>query len=95
MIKGLKLPSGMEIQLLDFMYTGDTTKCIVLVKKIEIPFEGFAFRYNKDHPRRSIGRKVALTNAIKSFPKEDRNTIWEKYFSLSPKSKLIRQGNIN
>lgn len=56
------------------------THCSVLYENDRQKAHGIAKCSSKDQFNKNTGRKVALTNAIKSFRKEARQQFWEGYF---------------
>lgn len=48
---------------------------------------GSAQRSLKDQFNKETGRKIALTRALASLPKEDRRLAWEAYFGRKPRAK--------
>lgn len=49
---------------------------------------GYADLHPKDNFVKAIGRKIALQRALQEQPKEVRSKLWQKYWSISPTSKL-------
>lgn len=48
---------------------------------------GVACRNPKDPLNYETGRRIALTRALSSLPKEDRRLAWEAYFGRKPRAK--------
>lgn len=53
--------------------------CIV-VSPIGVYYTADAICHPDDSFNKETGRKIALTRAIKSLPKDERRKIWEAYF---------------
>ena len=64
----------------------DVTHCFFLREDIAIG-RGLAVRHPNDRPNRIVGRKVALADALRSQPKENRRLVWEAFFAASPRHK--------
>lgn len=54
---------------------------ICTVEDGERMFVGQAICHPKDQFCKAIGRKIALADAIRGLPKEERKTIWDEYHS--------------
>lgn len=56
-----------------------TTYCEVIDLLNEEIYVGTASCSKKDFPQKKVGRKVALSRALKTFDRETRKNIWEDY----------------
>lgn len=62
------------------------TECrLILPDGSEFADSGFAACSMGDNFNRNLGRKLALTRAVKDLPKEQRRTIWNAYHSARGK----------
>jgi len=52
---------------------------------IDKTVSGASYCSIKDQFCKETGRKLALTKAIKSFPKDERRQIWDQYFKITGK----------
>jgi hypothetical protein len=67
------------------------TEAWIVDEESKVPFAiGYADVHPKDHFIKAVGRKIALSRALKEFTesKEERKQVWEKYWSLSSREKL-------
>ena len=55
------------------------TLCIIYTDKTTVGM-GFAKCMRVDQFRKSEGRKIALTKAVKTLPREQRSEIWNQYW---------------
>lgn len=80
------LPKKLGVSMKDwgkFTNEGDAgTYClikhdgVVVAQGRSIVHKDDKYKFNRD-----IGRKISLTNAVKSFSKVDRKTIWDAYLN--------------
>lgn len=61
--------------------TKTTLACISLLGNGIEESHGYAFCSHLDRFNRETGRKVALTRALQSLPREIRKKFWEAYFN--------------
>ena len=63
------------------------TTCLIENDEGKVLTKGTAFLYYKDNFDRAIGRKVALTNALKSLTlsKDERVDVWKAYWKSHKK----------
>ena len=55
--------------------------CTVDVEISNKPLIGTATCHPHDNFSRRVGRRIALTRAIKNLPREYRKRVWEKYLA--------------
>jgi beta-mannanase len=65
-----------------------STTCTISIGE-EVVNRGKATLCRKDQYCRATGRKVAMTRALKSFPKQVRKEFWATYFKASNKSYVM------
>ena len=71
-----------KVYIVEFSYERENgkTHCFVFHKNDEQKAHGVAKCSSKDQFSKNVGRKIALTNAIKPFRKEARQQFWNAYF---------------
>lgn len=61
------------------------TACFIIAEDRAITGYGISWCNPSDIFSKFVGRKLALTRAVKELDKDFRKTIWDKYFSITKK----------
>jgi hypothetical protein len=73
---------------IDFTHEERATICIVFVEdgvSMEKIFSGSSVLHLGDTFCKRTGRRLSLTRALKSFPRELRRKLWQAYLSRTPR----------
>lgn len=74
-----------------FHHSPRLTEAWIVDEESKIPFAiGYADVHPKDSFVKAVGRKLALSRALREFTesKSERKQVWDKYWSLSSRDKL-------